>query len=99
MTAIAIALITAGVVFLGVSVVGIIRLPDFYTRTHVVGKSETFGVMLVVAGLIAHHGVGPVTLRLVFVLAFAMIANPTATHALARAARRTGLQPWTREQP
>lgn len=99
MTVVAIFLITAGTGFLGVSALGLIRLPDFYTRAHVVGKSETLGIMLVVLGLIVHAGLGPVTLRLVFVLAFAMIANPTAIHALARAARRSALEPWTRSAP
>jgi multicomponent Na+:H+ antiporter subunit G len=95
-TVVAVVLIGAGTFFLGVSALGVIRFPDFYTRAHVVGKSETLGVMLVVAGLMAHEGAGPATLRLLFVLVFAMIANPTAIHALARAAQRTGVEPWRR---
>jgi multicomponent Na+:H+ antiporter subunit G len=98
MTAVAVILLAAGTFFLGVSALGVLRFPDFYSRAHVVGKSETLGIMLVVAGLIAHEGPGPATLRLVFVLVFAMIANPTAIHALARAAHRTGVRPWTRSR-
>lgn len=99
MTVVAVVLITAGTFFLGVSTLGVIRFPDFYTRAHVVGKSETLGIMLVVGGLVAHEAPSPATLRLLFVLVFAMIANPTAIHALARAARRTGVEPWTRSGP
>ena len=98
MTAIAVVLITAGTVFLGVSALGVLRFPDFYTRAHVVGKSETLGIMLVIAGLVAHEGLGPATPRLVIVLVFALIANPTAIHALARAAHQTAVEPWTRER-
>jgi multicomponent Na+:H+ antiporter subunit G len=98
-TAVAVALISLGTFFLGVSALGVVRFPDFYTRAHAIGKSETLGIMLVVAGLIALEAPGPATLRLLFVLAFALIANPTAIHAVARAARRTGVQPWTGRRP
>jgi multicomponent Na+:H+ antiporter subunit G len=97
-TALAVVLITGGTLLLGVTAVAVVRFPDFYTRAHVVGKSETLGIMLVVAGLITQEPVGPATPRLILVLVFAMIANPTAIHALARAARRSGLEPWTRSR-
>jgi multicomponent Na+:H+ antiporter subunit G len=98
-TAVAVALISLGTFLLGVSALGVVRFPDFYTRAHAIGKSETLGIMLVVAGLIALEAPGPATLRLVFVLVFALIANPTAIHAIARAAKRTGVEPWTGERP
>ena len=97
MTVVAVVLIASGTFFLGVTALGVVRFPDFYTRAHVVGKSETLGIMLVVGGLIALEAPGRATLPLVFVLAFALIANPTAIHALARAARRTGVEPWTKD--
>lgn len=97
MTILAVMLMTAGIAFLAVSAVGLLRLPDFYTRAHAVAKSETLGIMLVVAGMFAYQGLSGGGVQLLFVLVFAMIANPTAIHALARAARRTGQEPWTKE--
>ena len=95
---IAIILIAAGVFFLTISVIGLLRFPDFYARTHAVGKSETLGAILVLGGLAVYNGLQLSTVKIVFVLLFALIANPTATHAIARAALKTGLQPWTRHK-
>jgi len=97
-TVIAIILIAAGVFFLMVSVLGLLRLPDFYTRTHAVGKSETLGSILVLSGLAVYNGWELSTVKILFILFFVLIANPTATHAIARAALRTGHQPWTRQK-
>ena len=95
---IAIILIAAGVFFLTVSVLGLLRFPDFYARTHAVGKSETLGSILVLGGLVVYNGLELSTVKILFILLFALIANPTAIHAVARAALRTGLQPWTRQK-
>ena len=95
---IAIILIAAGVFFLTISVLGLLRFPDFYARTHAVGKSETLGAILVLGGLAVYNGLELSTVKILFILLFALIANPTATHAVARAALRTGLQPWTRQK-
>jgi multicomponent Na+:H+ antiporter subunit G len=94
---IAIVLIVGGVFFLLVSSVGLIRLPDFYTRTHAVGKSDTLGIMLTLAGLAVYNGLELSTVKIVIIILFVMLANPTATHAIARAAIRTGLVPWARD--
>jgi len=95
---IAIILIVAGVFFLTVSALGLLRLPDFYARTHAVGKSETLGSILVLSGLAVYNGLELSTVKILFILFFVLIANPTATHAITRAALRTGLQPWTRQK-
>ena len=98
-TVIAIILIVAGAFFLMVSALGLLRLPDFYARTHAVGKSETLGSILVLIGLAVHNGWELGTVKILIILFFVLIANPTATHAIARAALRTGRQPWTRQKP
>ena len=87
MTLIAIVLVVAGTFFLAVSAFGLIRFPDFYTRAHVVAKSESLGVAMIVLGVIVHHRGGESTLKLILLVAFALVANPTAIHALARAHR------------
>jgi multicomponent Na+:H+ antiporter subunit G len=88
-------LMLIGLFFLVVSAVGLERLPEVYTRAHAVAKSETLGLMLVLGGLFFRPELdlgGAV--RLVFILLFSVVANPTAVHALVRAARRAGVQPW-----
>jgi multicomponent Na+:H+ antiporter subunit G len=98
MTAVGMVLVSAGVLILLVSAVGLVRLPDVYTRSHAVAKSETLGLILFFGGLLFFPQVTlAVALRLALILAFAVLANPTAVHALARAARRARTPVWTRE--
>ncbi len=94
-TALAVILMLGGAFFLVVSCLGLMRLPDYYSRNHAVGKSETLGIMLVLAGLAVYNGFTLTSFKLVLILIFVMIANPTATHIILRAALRSGLQPWT----
>ncbi|MBA7471982.1 Na(+)/H(+) antiporter subunit G1 [subsurface metagenome] len=97
-TIVAMVLMVGGVFFLTVSSIGLLRLPDFYARTHAVGKSETLGAILTLSGLAVYNGWELSTFKILFILIFVLIANPTATHAIARAALRSGLAPWTRKK-
>jgi multicomponent Na+:H+ antiporter subunit G len=90
------ALLLAGLFFLAVGAVGVLRLPDFYTRLHAMGKCDTLGMLLSLAGLMAVEGGSTITLKLFLIWVFTGLANPTATHALSRAAYRAGLKPWVR---
>jgi multicomponent Na+:H+ antiporter subunit G len=87
-------LLAGGLFFLAVSSIGVVRLPDFYSRCHAVGKSETLGSMLVLLGLAIFNGLDVDTWKILIILVFVALANPTATHIVARAAYRTGLKPW-----
>ena len=98
MTVLAIILIVGGGFFLTVSAIGLLRLPDFYSRTHAVGKSETLGTILVLSGLAVYNGWELSTVKILFIMVFALIANPTATHAIARAAFRSGLPLWIQKK-
>lgn len=95
MNLIAYPLISFGFFFLAVAAVGAIRLPDFYTRSHALGVTDTLGTLLVLGGLVVYYGFSLISAKLVFILLFFYIANPTVTHVLVRAARRAGLTPWT----
>jgi multicomponent Na+:H+ antiporter subunit G len=89
-------LIVVGLFFLVVSTVALLIMPDLYTRAHAVAKSETLGLLLLFGGLFLRPELDlPSAGRLAFVLIFSLIANPTAVHALVRAARRSGAEPWT----
>jgi multicomponent Na+:H+ antiporter subunit G len=87
-------LMVVGGVFLLISGIGLLRLPDFYTRAHAVGKAETLGSMLVLIGLAVHNGADPTSLKILLILAIIFITNPTATHALMRSAFRSGVAIW-----
>lgn len=82
-----------------VASVGLLRLPDFYTRLHAAGKGDTLGQFFILTGLILSAGFSLVSLKLAIIIVFIMISNPTASHALARAAWRIGLKPTTEHEP
>jgi multicomponent Na+:H+ antiporter subunit G len=88
------ALLAAGAVFHALAALGVLRLPDFYTRLHAVSKAETMGVLLTLAAVALSAGPGLTALKVGFVAVFLFLANPTSTHAIGRAALRTGLRPW-----
>jgi len=81
--------------FILVGAVGIYRFPDFYTRLHAAGVTDTLGSELVLIGLVLQAGVSLLTLKLLFIVFFVFFTSPTATHAIANAALRAGLRPYT----
>ena len=97
MTALADLVLLLGLFFIAAGVVGVVRLPDFYSRLHALGKSDTLGVALVAAALAMRGGVSLTSAKSLLIVVFVTLANPTATHALGRAAYRAGIAPWRRE--
>jgi len=87
-----------GAFFFFIGTVGILRLPDFYSRTHAATKCDTVGAGSIFLGLMLMQDFGVVTLKLVAIAALLLLSSPTAGHALARAAYRTGLKPWQRPE-
>lgn len=85
--------VVAGIFFLLIGSIGIIRLPDFYSRTHAISKSDALGIMLVILGLIIYEGFHINSLKLLLILLFISLANPIGVHALANAAYESGLKP------
>ncbi len=92
--ALAAGLLAAGLFFILAAVVGILRLPDFFTRLHAIGKCDTVGLSLSLLGLALLARDPAVTIKLVLVLILVAVANPTATHTLARAALKSGVPVW-----
>lgn len=91
--------ISLGIFFMLVGSVGVIRLPDFFSRTHAISKSDTLGVMFVIGGLIIYEGFTITSLKLALIVLFIMLANPIGTHALARSAIEKGIKPFLHEDP
>lgn len=90
-------LAVGGVFFAVVAAVGLIRLPDVYARAHSSSKSETLGAVLALSAVAVSYGLSLEALKVVFLLSFMFLTNPTAAHAISRAARERGIEPWTTE--
>jgi multicomponent Na+:H+ antiporter subunit G len=88
-------LLVIGALFTLTGAVGLLRFPDFYTRIHAGGITETVGAGFILLGLLLRVDAWSVGVRLVVVLAFLVLTSPTATHVLAQAARRDGVPVWT----
>lgn len=91
--------VVIGIAFMLSGSIGILRLPDFYSRTHSVSKSDTLGIIFVISGLIIYEGLTQSSLKLLFVILFVALSNPIGTHALARAALKKGLNPFYSSDP
>ena len=91
----AIGLAAAGAFFGLVAAVGLVRLPDVYTRAHAASKSDTLGAVLALAGAAVAIQADIATIKALLLLLFLFLTNPTAAHAIARAAREQGIEPWT----
>ena len=78
---------------------GLLRMPDFYTRLHTAGKTDSLGQFLILLGLVFVTPDLLTQLKLVLVAMILMIAAPTATHAITKAAHLHDLRPWTKGDP
>jgi multicomponent Na+:H+ antiporter subunit G len=86
-----------GAVFLVIAGIGILRLPDVFTRMHAASIGDTMGAGLILAGLMLQGGISLVTVKLIFVFILLFMTSPTATHALAKAALTGNVKPMLAE--
>jgi multicomponent Na+:H+ antiporter subunit G len=104
MDVVIVVLMAFGLLFFTGGTVGIIRLPDFYTRLHPAGKLDTAGNVLAMSAMAlytlhefsAHNLLTAVKIMLIVVFVF--FTSPTATHAIIDAGVRAGLRPWTKRR-
>lgn len=85
--------LAGGIFFVLAGAVGVIRLPDFYTRLHAAGMTDTLGAELILFGLILQADGWQVIAKLLLVAFFLFVTSPTATHAVAHAAYKAGEKP------
>jgi multicomponent Na+:H+ antiporter subunit G len=90
--------LVAGGLFCVIGALGMLRMPDFYTRMHAASVIETLGAALILIGLLLQAGFTLVAVKLLFVGVLIFFASPTATHALASAAMARGLRPLLAEE-
>ncbi len=95
-------LLIIGLLFFTGGSIGILRMPDFYSRLHPAGKLDTAGQLLTLSA-IALFVLQDLSLqnflmasKILLILIFIFITSPTATHAIIDAGMRAGVKPWTR---
>lgn len=86
-------LLLAGGIFVFTGGVGLLRMPDLYTRMHAVGLTDSLGSILVLLGAILQAGLSLASVKLAIIIVFLLLTCPTASYALANAARLSGLEP------
>lgn len=96
-------LLICGLIFFTGGSVGILRMPDFYSRLHPAGKLDTAGQFITMSAIALYilqdfnlHNLLTAT-KIVLIVIFVYITSPTATHAIVDAGVRAGLAPWTKK--
>ncbi len=84
--------LVAGSLLCIVGGIGLLRLPDFYSRTHAVGLTDTLGATLIVLGLMLQADLGVTTVKLAMLAVLLHVTSPTGTHALVKAAHSRGVR-------
>lgn len=87
-----------GSFFILVSSLAVLRLPDYFSRIHGAGITDTLGAGLILLGLALQAGFTLVSVKLFLVLLFMVLTGPVTVHALAKTAYRLGLKPILAEE-
>jgi len=90
-------LIVAGSFFTVVGALGLLRMPDVFTRMHAASVTDTLGVGFLILGMVMQAGFSLVTLKLLILMALFFFIAPVVTHALARACLHEGVEPLLAE--
>jgi len=94
-TGIAAALCAVGLFFSLSGTVGVWRMPDIYTRVQAATKTITLGALPTLVGVVVASGASPPYLTRAMLVGFLLLTlNPAASHALVRAAYKTGTPQW-----
>jgi multicomponent Na+:H+ antiporter subunit G len=86
-------LLLAGGAFCMIGALGLVRMPDFFTRMHAASVTDTLGAGLMLLGLMLQAGFTLVMVKLIVIGLLIFFTSPTSTHALAQAALARGLKP------
>ena len=104
MDIVVIILTVTGLLFFFATTIGLLRLPDFYSRMHAAGKGDTLSSLLILLALVLYnfHEVNLanllVAMKILLIGVFIFMASPTATHAIIDAGFESGVKPWSKKQ-
>jgi len=87
------ALMLVGGAFCIIGAIGLLRMPDFFTRMHAASIVDTLGAAFILLGLMLQAGLSLVTVKLIAIGLLLFFTSPVSTHALARAALARGVEP------
>lgn len=79
-----------------IGAVGIVRFPDFYTRVHANTVVIVGGSILLILGAGISGGLDIFTVKAILIALFIFLTNPVGSHALARAAHKSGVKLWSK---
>lgn len=71
--------------FFAVGTLGLLRMPDVFTRMHASTKCDTLGAGLALLGVAVYAGISVISVKAILIIAFIWITNPTAAHIIAKA--------------
>lgn len=89
-----VATISFGTIFVFVTAIGLLRLPDAYSRAHAASKSATLGVMCILLGVFFHFWLneGHFNSRILLGIVFLFVTGPVGGHMMGRAAYLSGVK-------
>lgn len=85
--------LVCGSIFCLTGAVGLLRFPEFFSRIHAASLTDTLGASLILIGLMFQAGWSLALPKLILILVFSLLAGTTASHAMAKAALKSGLRP------
>jgi multicomponent Na+:H+ antiporter subunit G len=91
--------LVCGSVFCLTGAVGLFRFPEFFSRIHAASLTDTLGASLILIGLMFQAGWSLALPKLLLILIFSLLAGTTASHAMAKAALKSGLRPIDQVDP
>lgn len=76
---------------------GVLRFPDLFSRMHAASVTDSLGALFILGGLTLQSQLDLLVIaKLLLIALFMFFTTPTSSHALAKAALHSGLQPWQR---
>jgi len=91
--------LVCGSIFCLTGALGLFRFPEFFSRIHAASLTDTLGASLILIGLMFQAGWSLALPKLILILIFSLLAGTTASHAMAKAALKSGLRPVDLMQP
>lgn len=86
-------LLCVGSIFVLIGAIGMLRMPDVFTRLHAASIIETVGGCSILIGLMLQAGLSLITLKLIMIMLIFLFTAPVATHAIAQAALHQDVKP------
>ena len=75
------------------SAIGMLRMPDFFTKCHAAGVADSFGCPIIILGLAFYANLTDIQIKLVLLFFFIFITSPISTYCISQSAINSGLNP------